>query len=157
MNVTLVVDGEEHAIDVEEAEGGEFDVQVGDELFEVSITHGEQGVECSLDGQAYEIVREGRSLRVDEEIVDVAVKELAQASLGAGAAASGEVKPPMPGQIVEILVEEGDEVTSGQTLLVLEAMKMQNDIAAPGDATVSEILVSEGDPVEADDVLIVLD
>jgi biotin carboxyl carrier protein len=158
MTVRLIVDGKEHDISVDELDEGTYDVHVGDELFEVTVTHDEDGgVECTLDGSSYQIKREGRSLRVDDEPVDVAVGDLAQASLGAGAGASGELKPPMPGEIVEVLVEEGDEVTSGQTLIVLEAMKMQNDINAPGDAVVEEVLVAEGDSVGEEDTLVVLD
>jgi biotin carboxyl carrier protein len=157
MNVTLMLDGEPHDIDVEETgEEDVYRVQVGDEPFEVRVTDDGEGVLCSVDDREHDVLRRGRSLVVDGDPVDVGVRELAQASMGAGAAAGGEVTPPMPGAIVEILVEEGQQVQAGDNLLVLEAMKMQNEITAPGDATVEEILVEEDEAVEAEDVLIVL-
>lgn len=156
MNVTLMLDGEPYDVDVEEDAEGTYRVQVGDEPFEVHVEAEDGTVTCTVDEIEHEVLRRGRSLVVDGEPVDVGVRELAQASMGAGAGAGGEVKPPMPGQIVEILVEQGDEVAAGDNLLVLEAMKMQNEITAPGDATVEEIRVAEGDAVEAEDVLIVL-
>jgi biotin carboxyl carrier protein len=156
MNVTLVLDGEPHDVDVEADDEGTYSVQVGAEPFDVEIEDDGDHVVCTVDGVEHEILRRGRSLVVDGEPVDVGVRELAQASMGAGAGAGGEITPPMPGTIVEILAEEGETVSAGQDLLLLEAMKMQNEITAPGDATVEEILVEEDQAVEAEDVLIVL-
>jgi len=62
----------------------------------------------------------------------------------------------MPGTIVDILVTVGDSVTRGQSLLVLEAMKMANQVVAHQDGTVAEIAVGAGDLVNAGDVLVVL-
>ena len=62
----------------------------------------------------------------------------------------------MPGTIVDIDVNVGDTVTRGQKLLVLEAMKMENEIVAPQDGTISEISVTAGALVNAGDVLVVL-
>lgn len=68
-----------------------------------------------------------------------------------------EVTAPMMGSIISIEVKEGDEVSSGNVLLKLEAMKMENEIVAPTDGKVKEIKVSEGDSVKADEVLIVIE
>lgn len=65
-----------------------------------------------------------------------------------------EVKAPMPGSILDILVEEGDEVKANDQLLVLEAMKMENVIKSPGDGVVGKIHVSEKQNVEKNQVLI---
>ncbi|MGB5552633.1 MAG: biotin/lipoyl-containing protein, partial [Thermoanaerobaculia bacterium] len=59
----------------------------------------------------------------------------------------------MPGRVVELLVQEGDEVTVGQGLVVLEAMKMENEIQADRAGTVKKIFVSAGQPVEGGDPL----
>ncbi|PWJ42571.1 acetyl-CoA carboxylase biotin carboxyl carrier protein subunit [Sediminitomix flava] len=64
------------------------------------------------------------------------------------------LKAPMPGLILEIAVEEGQEVKKGEKLLILEAMKMENVIKASSDVTVTKILLSEGDNVEKNQVLI---
>ena len=65
-----------------------------------------------------------------------------------------QLKAPMPGLVINIEVEPGDEIKEGDTLLVLEAMKMENVIKAVGDGTVKEIKVGKGDKVEKDQVLI---
>jgi len=64
------------------------------------------------------------------------------------------VRAPMPGLIIELKVKDGDAVKAGETLLILEAMKMENIIKAPGDATVKSVKVSMGQGVEKNQVLI---
>ena len=75
---------------------------------------------------------------------------------GGGAAGSGEVVSPMQGTIVKTLVSVGDAVEVGQAVVVLEAMKMENHIAAEKAGTVSEVRVSAGDTVGTGDVLVVI-
>ena len=67
--------------------------------------------------------------------------------------ASGSVVSSIPGKVVSIDVAVGDTVQSGQTILILEAMKMQNEISSGIDGTVAEVNVSEGDSVEANFLL----
>ena len=74
-----------------------------------------------------------------------------------GGSTTGAVEAPMQGTIVKILVEEGQEVTSGEGLLVLEAMKMENQINAEADGTVTELKVAAGDTVGGGDVLLVIE
>ena len=71
-------------------------------------------------------------------------------------AAGGAVKAPMPGTVLSIGVAAGDKVTKGQTLLILEAMKMENQIMAPIDGVIKEINVTQGVSVNAGDILVVL-
>ena len=66
------------------------------------------------------------------------------------------VKAPMPGNIMKINVKAGDAVKKGDVLVVLEAMKMENDICAPADGTVASVEVSQGATVETDAVLVTL-
>ncbi len=68
----------------------------------------------------------------------------------------GMIHPPMPGRVISIKVKQGDSVRIGSPLLVLEAMKMQNEIMSNIDGVVREIRVSEGDLVESSDVLVVI-
>ena len=68
--------------------------------------------------------------------------------------AMNEIKAPMPGLILKVLVGAGDNVAKGDNLLVVEAMKMENIIKAPGDGVVSAILTQAGDKVEKNQVLI---
>lgn len=66
---------------------------------------------------------------------------------------SGIVVAPMPGQVRAVLVAEGDVVTEGQPLLLLEAMKMELKVAAPHDGTVRKIMVTQGQSVEREQIL----
>lgn len=74
----------------------------------------------------------------------------------AGSEGNVKVDAPMPGTILDIKVGVGDSVNSGDTLCILEAMKMENDIVAPEAGTVASVNVSRGDSVEAGQVLITL-
>ena len=66
------------------------------------------------------------------------------------------VKAPMPGVIVKVAVAAGDTVTAGQTLAVLEAMKMENEITAASGGTVAQVLINTGAAVETGDVIMVI-
>ena len=72
----------------------------------------------------------------------------------AAAAKVNDLKAPMPGLIVGISVQPGDVVSKGDSLLILEAMKMENNLKAPGDATIKTIRVGKGDRVEKGQVLV---
>ena len=72
----------------------------------------------------------------------------------AGHHAAGELTAPMPGQVRAVNVGEGDAVTKGQTLLVLEAMKMEIRIHAPRDGVVKKLVVKQGQTVEREQILI---
>ncbi len=77
----------------------------------------------------------------------------------APAAAAGEgtaVEAPMPGTILKILVSNGQAVKSGDAVVVLEAMKMENEITAPCDGTVTAVCVNQGDSVDAGKVLVTI-
>lgn len=70
---------------------------------------------------------------------------------------TGGCVAPMPGRVVQLQAQEGDRVTAGQVLLVMEAMKMEHTVTAPHDGTVRQMAVAEGDQVEADALLAVVD
>ncbi|MEE4313450.1 MAG: biotin/lipoyl-containing protein [Desulfofustis sp.] len=74
----------------------------------------------------------------------------------AAASPTGAIIAQMPGTIVGVEVSSGDRVTRGQTLLILEAMKMANEVVAPADGVVAEVKVVKGASVNAGDVLVVL-
>jgi len=79
-----------------------------------------------------------------------------RAAAGGGVAETGEfhLKAPMPGLVVSIPVEEGQEVKKGQVLLILESMKMQNELKSPRDGTVNRIKVKAGESVEQKQALL---
>ena len=74
----------------------------------------------------------------------------------AASTTQGAVKTPLPGVILQVKCNVGDTVKRGQTLIILEAMKMENEIVAPQDGTVASVNVSKGDSVEAGQVIITL-
>ena len=127
----------------------------------------------TLNGKTYEVeVEVGKVVLMDEYEACAPAPAAAPAATAAPAASAapaaapapapvalsdGEpVNAPMPGNILRIDVKEGDKVKAGQTLLILEAMKMENEIAAPKDGTVVQIATSKGAVVETGTPLIVL-
>jgi biotin carboxyl carrier protein len=92
----------------------------------------------AFDGRMYELKRETRSSRGRPE------QELSE----------GILRAPMPGQVRAVNVQTGDLVTKGQTLLLLEAMKMEIRIQAPSDGTVAKIGVEVGDQVDKEQTLV---
>ena len=73
------------------------------------------------------------------------------------AASAGRVAAPMPGRVVKVLVKPGDSVAAGQPVAVVEAMKMENELRAPGHGTVTEVRAREGMSIEAHAVLVVIE
>jgi len=124
----------------------------------------------TLNGKTYEVeVEHGKAVLLDEyEALAPAPAVSAPAPVSAPAEntpapsatvslASGEtVSAPMPGNIIRVDVKEGDKVTSGQILVILEAMKMENEIVAPKDGTVVQIVTSKGAVVETGSPLVVI-
>lgn len=80
----------------------------------------------------------------------------APAAAPAGPAGAVAVNAPMPGNILDVRVKPGDTVKSGDTLVILEAMKMENEIAAPQDGTIATVDVHKGDTVGSGDLMITM-
>ncbi|MGM0575755.1 MAG: biotin/lipoyl-containing protein [Myxococcota bacterium] len=96
-----------------------------------------------------------RTVVVDDHHVQVVAVSERDAWLGAGGAAhgEGEVTVSMPGLVVKVLVVEGEQVEAGQSVLIIEAMKMENEVKADRAGVVTAVHVGAGDRVEADMVL----
>jgi len=147
---------EETALEVER-HGSGYRVKIGDrwivaDLVSAGAVHSlrlENGQQISLqhhrDGTTRQITI-GTS-RLDIEIVDPLA--LRRKSGDDHLGASGIIKAPMPGRIARVLVEKGASIQRGAGLLVLEAMKMENEIPAPANGVVDEIFVKAGDTVES--------
>lgn len=82
-----------------------------------------------------------------------AAAPVAASAPAAAAGAGTKVEAPMPGTIVDTKVNVGDTVKAGQVMVILEAMKMENDIVAPIDGTVTSVVVKKGDSVNSNDVI----
>jgi biotin carboxyl carrier protein len=95
--------------------------------------------------------------RWDAEVVDERTRHIRSLTAGSSAARGpATVRAPMPGLVVRVLVEAGQEVAAGAGLVVLEAMKMENELKAPAAGVVGAIKVGAGEPVEKGQVLIEL-
>ena len=102
----------------------------------------------TVNGVAYNVtVEEGTGAAVASAPVAAAP------AAPAGAAGSVTVTAPMPGNILDVKVKAGDSVKAGDTLLILEAMKMENEISAPQDGTIASVNVRKGDVVNSGDLL----
>ena len=116
----------------------------------------------TVNGTAYDVAVEelgaGAAPAAVAAPAPVAAAAPAPAAPAAPAAAAGsiEVAAPMPGKILNVKAGVGTAVKKGDVILILEAMKMENDVVAPEDGTVASINVSAGDAVEAGDVLATL-
>ncbi len=96
-----------------------------------------------------------RSRRLAATVVDERTRAIREMT-GAGAGPSGPrpIAAPMPGMVVRVEVAEGDVVQAGQGVVIVEAMKMENELVAEAEAVVARVLVSEGEAVEKDQVLV---
>jgi biotin carboxyl carrier protein len=145
------IDGREHTVDVNEI-GDTWSLLLGTRSHEVSFVEG-------LDG-AMMVHVNGQSVPVS---VESARRAWGARGRGAGAGAPGgaagphRIKAPMPGKIVKVLVKPGDSVQPRQGLVVVEAMKMENELRSQKAGTVSEVRVKEGASVEAGTILIVVE
>ena len=156
MKYITTLDGKEYLIEVVD----EHHVSVNGRAQEVDFesVSGQPVYSLILDGKSYEsyvyeteegwqVLTRGRQYNLTIE--DEREKRL-RAAAGGGVAESGEfhLKAPMPGLVVAIPVNEGDKVEKGQVILVLESMKMQNELKSPKAGTVGRIRVKQGEKVE---------
>jgi biotin carboxyl carrier protein len=95
--------------------------------------------------------------RYEVKIKDDTDDLLERLGIGAKSQKVQAIKAPMPGKVLDILVKEGDAIKKGDSILVLEAMKMENVIKAPADATVKKITIAKGKAVEKNQPLIELE
>ncbi len=107
----------------------------------------------SVNGKAYAVKFEGGKAVVNGKTYDVSMKEGIQEKSAAPAGEGTEVKAPMPGNVLKVLVAEGDSVEANQPMFIVEAMKMENEVTAPVAGTVQSIAVNAGDKVETAQVM----
>ncbi|MFC1751820.1 biotin/lipoyl-containing protein [Thermoproteota archaeon] len=118
------------------------------------------GYTVTVDGKAYGVSLDGNTYTVNGKNYTINIKEGLEASFAApgkpesGATEDGiPIKAPLPGQVLKIIAKISDHVEKGDTILILEAMKMETEIKSSKAGTVSAISVSEGDTVKPDQVL----
>lgn len=132
-----------------------FRITVNGETFEVEVE--ETGVEGGVVSQP--VARTAAPVAPAPRAAAPAPRAAASAAprpASGGAAGAGSVTAPMPGTILDVKVNVGDQVKAGQTVVILEAMKMENEIGAPQDGTVKEVRVQKGAAVNPGDVLVTI-
>ena len=139
----ISVDGVEHLVDARALRPGTWSLVIGGKSWMVDLDHRRTGIAASIgDSEAV--------LHVE----DAQRKRLASAA-GVRAHASGEaIRAPIAGKVVKVLVAVGDPVTPGAAVIVLEAMKMENELAAERGGTVSAIHKAAGQAVDTGDLLV---
>ena len=141
----ILVNGESRDVDFLNLGGSLYSVITQNQSLEVVIDDEDNTIEVMMNGRLYE------TQVLDERALLMAQR---RGSLGGG---SGEVHSPMPGLIVKVTKEIGQAVVAGQTVVILESMKMQNELKAPSDGTIKAIHVEAGQTVDKNTLLIELE
>jgi biotin carboxyl carrier protein len=174
MKLNAEIDGERLALDVRREAGARVVAEVDGRRYELEAREPETGVyllfhegrvfECRGGGgaAAADARAHGRTeITIGGRTYGVALSDPKRlggvGAAGAHAGGRAEVVSPMPGKIVRVLVAEGAEVAQGAGLVVVEAMKMQNEMKSPKAGTVVELRVEVGATVNAGDVLVVVE
>lgn len=139
--------------------GKSYRATVGEKTVDVDIIRAEDGLlELSIDGKhiTAHVSSDNakRWVTVNGRTILLTKQSGSRKSGHGHHHTAGELTAPMPGQVRAVNVSEGDNVTKGQTLMVLEAMKMEIRIQSPGDGTVSKLFVKQGETVEREQMLI---
>jgi biotin carboxyl carrier protein len=168
MKLNAEIGGEESSLGLWR-DGEAAVAEVGGRRYELEVREPEPGVYLLLhEGRVYEcrVSGEGASgvgaeVRVGGRSYQVRLSDPKRLRAAGAAAGHGEgraqVLAPMPGKVVRVLVEEGQEVEAGAGLVVVEAMKMQNELKSPKAGTVTELHAQPGATVNAGDVLAVVE
>ena len=140
---SYLVDGHEVEVDAVLARPDVLSLRIGNRAYEVKCERVGADTHLWVDSERFAAeVRDPRSLRGRVRAIDDQGPR--------------KLTAPMPGKIVRVLVSQGAEVEAGAGVLVVEAMKMQNEIKSPKKGTIQKILVSEGAAVNAGDVLAIV-
>lgn len=166
MKLQAAVAGEKHEIEITR-DGDRLFARVDDRSYELEASEPEPNVYLlKHEGRVFEVFASPKkdsdyAVRIGSAELDVTIsdpKRLRGSSAGSDdVSGKVEIKTAMPGKVVRILKAEGDAVEKGEGVIVVEAMKMQNEMKSPHEGTVIKIRVSEGDNVGAGDVLVVIE
>jgi len=167
MSYEVSIKGEDKAIEILSRQGSKFKVSIGTKTYELDMLQVEEGV--------YSVIHQGKSFNfelnptaakkyqvdtrhetLEVEIVD-AESRYHRMMKGEDAEDAAYISTPMPGQVVKILVEEGQEVKGGETVIIVSAMKMESEYKVVKDRVIKKILVKEGDNIDGDQPLILFE
>jgi biotin carboxyl carrier protein len=164
MTYDITIEGKAYRLELNRVDDGWL-CRLGGRAVEIDAVLARRDViSLIIDGKAYEVKREQTPTDMHLWLGSVryAAQVLDPRSLRSRAGADGGQGPrkliaPMPGKIVRVLVKENSEVDAGQGLLVVEAMKMQNEIKSPKKGIVRKIVAAAGESVSAGDILAVVE
>jgi biotin carboxyl carrier protein len=157
VNLDPAPDAEPTVVEVSELPSGELDVSIGGKKVHVdvvplegslSIRVGDRIVDLTTEGQPPELGAIASGHRSYVRVESERQRAAAAAKKTGGGAGDKVIKAPMPGRVVRVLVAPGAEVAAGQTICVIEAMKMENEVKAKIECKVLEVHVTEGATVE---------
>ena len=143
----------------------EYKIKINGNNYNVTIDEVEDNVaKVEVNGTPYNVefekpISKPKTISVVNKPAAAPAAGPAPASKPAAAPAAGNgatVNSPLPGVVLEIKVKDGDKVTKGQTIIVLEAMKMENEIFAPCSGSVAQVLVSKGSTVDTGTPLVTI-
>ncbi len=144
----ITVDGREYALDFVRLNKGSYSIIHNHKSYNVELipVNGVKKYNVNTFKNSYEV-----------EIIDAETKYLANRKKGQDDEGVAAITAPIPGKVIKILVEEGDKVDTGQTVIVIAAMKMESEFKAAKAGIVSSIRVKEGQNVEAKQELVVIE
>lgn len=165
----VLVNEQLYQVEILESSGNMLKVNLNGTSFEFNVTKVENGIYSFLhNGRSYdmEVVSSGnkkkysvghRCLLYEVEIIDPESKYQKNRKKGQIEEDQNSIASPMPGKVVKIPVEIGEEVVPGQTLIIISAMKMESEYKAKRPGTVKDILTKEGETVEGNQSLILIE
>jgi biotin carboxyl carrier protein len=161
MKYRVTIEGREREVDVVVTPGGQVSVAMDGAPVDAEVERVDGGVLLRLGGRVYDIAVGGKpdALQVAagsaRSVVQV-LSERARSRSKGGASGSGEkeLRAPMPGRVVKVLVEPGAEVEAGTPCVVVEAMKMENELRASTAGKVAAVHVTTGQSVEGQALLV---
>lgn len=143
-NFKFKINGTEYSVDINEVEGQEISLDVNGTPYKVTVDKELKHKQVVMQTHAA------------PRVAAAAGGDVQKASPAPSAAAGSKVTTPLPGTILDVFVNVGDTVKAGQTVVLLEAMKMENNIEADVDGTVTAVKVRKGDSVLEGDVMVVI-
>lgn len=146
---TVITNGTEHQIEIIELKPASITLMIDNWV-------GFFEIHRDSDGIIQEIITENRCYGAQAMSPQQRelVKVLAQFAKASGGSISGSIKSPMPGKILDVKIKEGDRISFGQVVLILEAMKMENELTTNLDGIVSKVHIAKGSIVTLNQVLI---
>ena len=143
-NYKFKINGTEYSVDINEVEGQEISLDVNGTPYKVSV-------DKEMKQQKQVVMQTRKAPQVA-----AATAGPVQKASSAAASKGSKVTTPLPGTILDVFVNVGDKVKAGQTVVLLEAMKMENNIEADVEGTITEVKVRKGDSVLEGDVMVVI-